>query len=80
MIARGAAHAAAGIVSADINLLRPRLLWETVQQPLAVMLLIVLVEGHLALAAMIAGADTVLLIIRILRREIAVVAQHLFKL
>ena len=41
------------------------------------MLLIFFAEGGVGFAAMVAGANTMLLVLRILRRQVAVVAQHL---
>ena len=77
VIAGGAAHAAAGGIGADIHVQRPLRVRETVDQPLPVVLLIFLAEGGVGLPAMVAGANTVLLILRIMRRQVAIVAQHL---
>jgi indole-3-glycerol phosphate synthase len=50
---------------------------EAVDQPLAVLLLIIGAKGRLRLSAVVAGADAVLLITWILWRQVAVVAQYL---
>lgn len=77
MIAGGAAHAAASVVGADIHVLRPLRAREAVDQPLPVVLLIFFAEGGVGFPAVVAGANAVLLILRILWRQVAVVAQHL---
>ena len=77
MIAGGAAHAAASVVGADIHVLWPLRAREAVDQPLPVVLLIFFAEGGVGFPAVVAGANAVLLILRILWRQVAVVAQHL---
>lgn len=49
---------------------------EAVDQPLPVVLLIFFAEGGVGFPAVVAGANAVLLILRILWRQVAVVAQH----
>ena len=77
MIAGRAAYAAARLTLTDINLFRPRRIRETVEQALAVLLLIRFAVLHICFTAMIAGTDAVMAVGRILRRRVAVVTQHL---
>ena len=72
MIAGGAAHAAASVVGADIHVLRPLRAREAVDQPLPVVLLIFFAEVGVGFPAVVAGANAVLLILRILWRQVAV--------
>ena len=73
VVAGGAAYAAAGFVAANIHLFCPCRLRETINQALAILPLIFGAEIGIRLAAMIAGADTVLLILGVLRCQIAVI-------
>ena len=75
MIAGCAAHAAAGLISAHVYLPRPFRLRETVNQALAILLLILGAKRGLCLSAVVACANAVLLIMRVLRRQVAVVAR-----
>ena len=65
MIARRTAHAAAGLIRAYVNLPRPLRLRETVYQTLSILLLIVGAKRGIRLSTMIAGADAVLLVVRV---------------
>ena len=80
MIAGGTTHTAARLFITDINLFCPLCLRETINQPLAILLLIVLTVRRIFAAAMITGTNTMMLIRRILWREITVIAQHLLQL
>lgn len=80
MIAGGAAHAAARLMSADVHLLWPGLFRQAAQQALAVFLLLLLAVVGGGVATLVAGADAVLAVVGIDRRQVAVVAQDLFQL
>ncbi|MNZ96732.1 hypothetical protein D3C78_1159390 [compost metagenome] len=79
MIAGGAAHAAAGLLTADINLCWPGLFRQAAQQASTVVLLFFLAVFGGGFAALVAGTDAVLLVVGIDRRQVAVVTQHLFQ-
>src|SRR5690606_16548971 len=79
MVAGGASHAAARLLSADIHLINPLSRREAINQALTVLLLILFPIMRLFIAAMVAGTNTVLLIGGVLRCEITVVAQYLLK-
>lgn len=74
MVAGGATHAATGAVAANVNLCGPFRIRKTVKQTLSVLTLIFFAPDGAFVTPVIAGANTVLLIMRILRRQIAVVA------
>ena len=76
MVARGAAHADARVTRADVYFFRPAATRQRVDQPRAVLLLILFAPGGRGIAAMVAGADAVRAELRADRREIAVVAEH----
>ncbi len=80
MIAGGATHTAARLLSLTSTSFCPLCLRETINQPLAILLLIVLTVRRIFAAAMITGTNTMMLIRRILWREITVIAQHLLQL
>ncbi|VAF90525.1 Uncharacterised protein [Enterobacter hormaechei] len=77
VIAGRAAYAAARLTLTDIHLFCPRRIRETVEQALAVLLLIRFAVLHICFTAMVAGTDAVMAVGRILRRQVAVVTQHL---
>ncbi|MNL31425.1 hypothetical protein D3C87_1532120 [compost metagenome] len=79
MIASGAAYAAARLAVADVHLQRPGLIRQATQQASPIFLLLFFAVFGGGLAALVTGADTVLLIIGIHRRQIAVVTQHLLQ-
>ncbi len=77
MVAGCATHAATGAVAANVNLCGPVRIRKTVKQTLSVLTLIFFAPDGAFVTPVIAGANTVLLIMRILRRQIAVEALHL---
>ena len=68
---------AARLTLTNIHFFCPRRIRETVDQALAVLLLIRFAVLHICFTAMVAGADAVMAVGRILRRQVAVVTQHL---
>ena len=74
MISGGTTHTTASVFITDINLFCPLRLRETINQPLAILLLIFITVRRIFAAAMITGTNTMVLIRRILWREITVIA------